>query len=219
MEGYTESIILSAGTHSLSYDSSYVPFTINIDPKLLLFSNKIRSIEYSWGDGNVSVVNYKPIDNFSGNLPFPYDVGSPLNYPQKHTFYSKDINTSIYEIIIKVNLFGNSNYSIFKINLNLKNPDIRKLFSEFHLIKTRMFGRDNEILYTFQTQNPNYILMSTVKWKDITKENILKNGITKKYTFIPPFENSLTSFIPQNSAIINIPYKNVPINLDTGVVE
>ena len=187
MEGYTESIILSAGTHSLSYDSSYVPFTINIDPKLLLFSNKIRSIEYSWGDGNVSVVNYKPIDNFSGNLPFPYDVGSPLNYPQKHTFYSKDINTSIYEIIIKVNLFGNSNYSIFKINLNLKNP--------------------------------NYILMSTVKWKDITKENILKNGITKKYTFIPPFENSLTSFIPQNSAIINIPYKNVPINLDTGVVE
>ena len=73
-----------------SYSPFYAPFTLNINPiSGAGLIKKVKKIEYIWDDGNTTVVDYVPstIPNYS--LPFPFEVGNPLNKKVSNTFYSK----------------------------------------------------------------------------------------------------------------------------------
>jgi len=223
MSNFSETISLSSGgPYDIIVDDKLAPFNLTISPiNLSGFDNKVRAIEYIWGDGQTDMINFEFITTSNPYLPFPLEVGNPLNYIQEHVFYSKDLNLSIYNVKVNVYFFGTSNVSTFNVNLKLKNPDLEYTkngyFSEFHLIKTKMFGANNTILYVFQTQNPDYILMSNVKWDSLpTAMTIAPSSLSRPYGYVLPFVNRFNSRIPVNDGINPIPYITASINIDNG---
>jgi hypothetical protein len=220
MVNFNQTVALNNESNNTNL-TDYCPFTLNIEPKNLIFSKKIRAIEYIWGDGSTTLINYKPSIVSNTSLPFPTDIGNPLNYPQSHEYYSKDLNLSIYNIVIKIYFFQTNDFETFNIELNLKNPDLQSIFNskfnEFHLIKTRMFGPDNQLLYVFQSQNPNYILMSNVKWKSLPISQVSISPLNKSYGYSLPFDSSFSSNAPINGAVKIIKYiPQIAINPDNG---
>jgi len=191
------------------------PFVLTIDPRSLVFDKKVRSIEYIWGDGTKDTVIFKP-------SPDPKSiVGSPLKFPKTKEFFSKNYDITQYTVIVNVYLFGGST-TTFKINLELSNPNLDygndKFAQDFHLIKTRMYGPDNKILYVFQTHPDDYIFMATTSWTDLPIEIETPKSLIKPYKIGAPFEQKLLTAFPENSAIKIIPYnKLVPINPDDGI--
>jgi hypothetical protein len=193
----------------------FAPFTLTLDPRNVTFYEKVRKIEYIWGDGTIDIVNYEPNILLNNSLPYPNEIGNPLNYPKTKQFYSKDLKLSVYNVIIKFYCFTNTDPYIFTVTLNLKNPDIdygnNNFFDEIHLVKTRMYGADDKILYVFQSQNNDYFLMSNVDWKLKPVDPVTVESLSRPYRIFNPFE---TKFIT-NSGIRATPYyKNVPITLD-----
>ena len=74
-----------------------------------------------------------------------------------------------------------------------------------------MYGKDDTILYTFQSQDNDYILMANVNWKKKPELPQSIKSLNRPYSLIYPFE----TMFPNNTAIKVVPYeKNVPINLD-----
>jgi len=203
MSPYSSSVSIANQTIN-----SFAPYTLTINPLNLSLNKKIRQIDYIWGDGSMDSQTFKPDPNINGD---------PKNYPKTKNFVSKNSKLSVYIITINIYLFGESKPSSFTINLNLQNPSldqgINKLFNEVHLIKTRMFGADNQILYTFETQNPNNILMSLVKWKPIPKQQITASQLSRPYNLVSPFANKFNNTNPD---IKNIDFQPNPVNPDSG---
>jgi hypothetical protein len=196
------------------------PFVLTLDPSYVAFNNKIRAIEYIWGDGTSNIINFNP--NAQPAPAPPLEAGSPVNYPQTHIFYSKDPAISTYIINVKYHLFGQPNPIISTIKLILENPSIFNIVSNknifnLKLIKTRMFGVDNKILYTFNAINADkveYVLMATTNWKPLPVVSVVPKSLERPYTFTQPFEKN--TLIPSNSAIRIKQYQSVPINPDSG---
>jgi hypothetical protein len=193
----------------------FAPFTLTLDPKNVEFYEKVIKIEYIWGDGTTDIVNYKPNILLDNTLPFSNEIGNPLNYPKTKQFFSKDLKLSVYVVKINFYCFTNTDPYAFTVTLNLKNPDLdygyNAYFDEIHLVKTRMYGADDKILYVFQSQNNDYFLMSNVDWKLKPVDPITVESLSRPYKIFNPFE---TKFIG-NSGIRAIPYnKNFPINPD-----
>jgi hypothetical protein len=157
MSFYSSTILLS-NSNTINV-SNYAPFYLSVDPSGVTTPNLVRQIDYIWGDGtsHSQVLNPNPTSN-----------GDPRNYIQNKQFLSKDPVLSVYLIKVNVYTLGSSDPITFTINLNLQNPQLESnnIFNEFHLVKTKMFGPDNQMLYTFETQNPNNIMMSVVNWKN-----------------------------------------------------
>jgi hypothetical protein len=211
----TNKVLYLSGDTPLNYSLSgiYAPFSLTIDPRNIQTIKKIRKIEYIWGDGTTDIVNYIPIPSTAtnDNLPYKNDVGSPLNYSKTKNFYSKDLNLSIYNIIINFYCFTvNNPVSSFNLTLNINNPDMatryNSFFSEIHLLKTKMYGPDDKILYTFQSENEEYILMTNVNWK-LKPIPILSNNksLSLPYKNLKPFETNYTS----NKTINALPNNNI----------
>jgi hypothetical protein len=211
---YNRTVYLNSDNQIIS---DYAPFDLTIDPRTLSLSHKIRMIEYIWGDGTSDIVKFKPVLGSDNRLPISNEIGDPRNYPKTKEFYSKDLSLSTYVVNVNVYVFGSSDIVTFTILLNLKNPPmdygVDKFFNEIHLIKTKMFGPDNKILYTFQTQNENNILMSLVNWKLKPKPIISADKLSKPYNYIYPFTSkfkTLTSANVNNEVTI-IPYEKTTI--------
>lgn len=224
MSNFSETIELNGDTpYDIILNDVYAPFTLTISPEGLydVTDKKVRAIEYIWGDGEKSLINYKATTSEDLSLPIFNEAGTPLNYPQTHSFYFKDLDLSVYNAKINIYFFGTATVSSFNITLNLKNPDIvygiNNYFSEFHLIKTRMFDVNDTLLYVFQTQDPNYILMSTVNWTSSSSILSLKNTSfnSKLYEFNNPII-AKKSYIPINDGISVIPYIKTTISITDG---
>lgn len=227
----TKNYVLSGFGPVSSQKPYYAPFTLTINPKnLYFFDKKIKKIEYIWDDGDTDIVDFKCIPDIDGGLPFPTDPGSPLNYKISHTFKPKNISTYEYNIKIFVYFFNDSTVETLDIKLILKNPKllntdsdidtIEGYFDELHLIKSRMFGSKNKILYVFQGKrnDENHILMATVNWKKtlFITENITE-AKNKKYDLISPIKHKFSSSTALNKNIKHIPYKPVIVNnVDNG---
>jgi len=212
---YNSTVYLNATQKELVI-SDFAPFNLTIDPRQLSLTKKIREIEYIWGDGTTDIVKFKPSNSLVSTLPFPQEPGDPRNYNKRKDFYSKDSKLSTYIITINVYVFGDSKPVIFKILLNLKNPimdyTVNKFFNEIHLVKTKMFGVDNQILYTFQTQGENNILMSLVNWKLKPKSIITAEQLSKPYNFVYPFINKFKNKTTQSKLTATlIPYEKTTI--------
>ena len=121
-------------------------------------------------------------------------------------------------------------YSDYTISLDLKTPPLEKkttnlgelssfaYFDEVHLIGTRMFGTENEILYMFESINPNYILPVLVNWKTRPLKNIVRtiDNSYAPYKLLAPFENEFVTSIDTGTNIVTFPDVDAAPNPDYG---
>jgi hypothetical protein len=193
-----------------STGDAYAPHLLTIDPTELKTPNRIKYIEYIWGDGEIEIVKYKPQYEDISN----YKLYGPEKEIKKHGFYSNSLNDSSYTIIVNVYQINTDVVLKATYTLVLKNPNLDynedSIYNEVHLIKTRMFGSDDTLLYTFQgdgitsdSVSQQNILMATVNWKSNLKINNTLESVSLPYPIVPAFENYHSENINQ---FPNIPY-------------
>jgi hypothetical protein len=211
MSLYSETIVLSKNIPSIVISGRFAPYELTIDSRNVDLNNKVIKIEYIWGAGEVETVILKPT--------IPTSDGDPTKILKKKTFLSKDYNLSTYNITINFYTFGSADPFTFKITLNLQNPPIDKIegsyFDEVHLIKTKMFGSNNTLLYTFESKTENNILMSLVDWKLRPPEDLPPPPppLPKPYVLLDPFA---ARFKEMNPNIVTIPYYGFDNNIVTN---
>jgi hypothetical protein len=217
MSLYSETIVLNKNIPSIVKTGRFAPYDLTIDARTVGLTNKVVKIEYIWGNGDTETLLLKP------TLPTPAN-GDPTKILKKKLFLSKDYTLSVYEITVNFYTFGSSEPFTFNITLNLQNPPIDKIsgsyFDEVHLIKTRMFGANNTLLYTFESKTENNILMSLVDWKSRPPEALPPPPppLPKPYVLLDPFA---ARFKEMNPHIVTIPYygfnNNVVTNPDSAI--
>jgi hypothetical protein len=195
------------------------PFTLTINPSDISTSNKVYKLEYDFGDG--TIVN---------QVLTTEDGGDPLSIQKTHVYYLTGNLQKTFNINVNAYQFNTSLYSNYKISLNLKVPFLESIvtsnsalsstsyFDELHLVGSRMFGTDNEILYMFESINPNYILPVMVNWKSRPLETIIKtiDNSYAPYKLLAPFENEATTSIDTGTNIVTYPDVNAAPNPDYG---
>lgn len=194
------------------------PFKLTIDPRdLYAFENKIKKIEYNWGDGESEDVDFKVFANNDSNLslPFPLEVGNPLNFKKDHTFQSKELQPFEYDVTVRVYFFNSPTIENFNIKIILSNPDLENTingyFDEIHLIKTRMFGPKNKNIFTFQTHkgDKKYITMASINWNKATVPLNITENLSRTYALVSPLQYKFSSLTALNQKIKYIPYRKV----------
>ena len=181
----------------------YGPVTITFNPSSLNFNKKINKIEY-YINGELTDIRsfyYAEPSVKTNSYPFPQEPGDPRNYRVTKTFNSETYSIDKNKIDILVYQLGVQDPSFISYNINIIPPniddydyDLNPYFGEMHLISTRMFGPNNDILYTFETKNPNYIVPVVINWQKqpipISNKTIQTSTTTfdKKYRILQPYE-------------------------------
>ena len=86
-------------------------------------------------------------------------------------------------------------------------------FQEMHLVGTRMFGPNNDILYMFESINPNYVIPALVNWKSrpmISNPSMIPNSSYRPYRLLQPFENANIINISNGTSLLELP--NSPLS-------
>jgi len=200
---------------SLSYNnfislSGYAPFQLSINPSGATLSSKVYNINYDFGDG--TVVNQTLSTDLSGD---------PLYINQSHTYYLSNTFSSSVSAIVSYYQMGIATPSVYTISLNLTTPPMESsiynqtssnslsgYFQEMHLVGTRMFGPNNDILYMFESINPNYVIPALVNWKSrpmISSPSIIPNSSYRPYRLLQPFENANITNISNGTSLLELP--------------
>jgi hypothetical protein len=214
-----KSYVLDSLFNGIQKKPYLTPFKLIIDPRdLYNFENKVKKIEYIWGDGSTDTVDFKISTTTNGNLPYPLEVGTPLNYKKDHIFYSQDNKTVEYNTIIRVYFFNNSTIEEFNVKSILSNPDLENTlngyFDEVHLVKTRMFSPKNKNVFVFQVSKnqKSHITVSVVNWEKNFKTLSISESLNRVYDLVSPIEYKFSSLTALNQKIKYIPYKKVTVN-------
>lgn len=171
--------------------NQYAPFVFNINPFNSLpsssenefnFTSKIYKIIYDWGDGVIETQKILPSSYESStilNYPFIKESGDPRNFKKSHIYnLNEEFKKTIY-VNIGLHMFGVSpiNYK-FRINLKAPRLDGSKtgFFKNVHLIKTKMFDKDNKILYIFEGKEPSWVFPAIVDWRVKGGDSTIVNG-------------------------------------------
>jgi hypothetical protein len=161
--------------------NQYAPFIFNINPFNSLpklnsnefnFTSKIYKIVYNWGDGIIETQKLLPSSYESPiflNYPFNKETGDPRNFKKSHTYnLNEEFKKTIY-VNISLYMFGVQNPIQYKFRINLKAPRLdgskTGFFKNVHLIKTKMFDKDNKILYIFEGKEPSWVFPAIVDWR------------------------------------------------------
>jgi hypothetical protein len=199
--------------------SGVSPFELTIDPRHINVPNKIRRIDYDFGDD----VTYS--QSFYG----PDTVGSvedndPRYFPKTNFYNLVNEYRKTISVKTKVYQFGQVSPTIFTISLNLTVPTLEGLdggyFENLHLISTRMFGPNNDMIYTFESENPYYILPVLVNWKSRPIEPIIPviNNPYRPYKLLAPFEDERSTSIGTSGQIKTVTDTPAPPGVtDTGI--
>jgi hypothetical protein len=195
------------------------PFTLTINPSGISTSNKVYKIAYNFGDGTLidRVVNPDNDQDF-------------LKTEETYVYYLTGNIQKTFNINVHAYQFNTSLYNDYTISLNLKTPPLEKkttslsalssfaYFDELHLVGSRMFGTNNEVLYMFESINPNYVLPVMVNWKSRPLEAIVKtiDNSYSPYKLLAPFENEATTSIDTGTNIVTYPDVNAAPNPDYG---
>jgi hypothetical protein len=198
---YSQSVELTNPT-TINIEGT-APFTLTIMPSTISGLNKIRKIEYLYGDGTSEEQVLFPANsaNYNG-LPYPLEPGDPRNYNKVKTFYV-DSNNTTYTTTINVYQIAVSSPSSYTINVSLSAPYLENIsggngyFEDVHLKSTRMYGVDNRILYVFESSNPNYLLPVNVDWKLRPQAQAEAQVISsyRAYKLLEPYENEISTSI------------------------
>ena len=195
--------------------NGYAPFQLSINPSGVTLSNKVYNINYNFGDG--TVVNQTLSTDLSGD---------PLYINQNHTYYLSNTFSSSVSAIVSYYQMGIATPSVYTISLNLTTPPMESsiynqttatslsgYFQEMHLVGTRMFGPNNDILYMFESINPNYVIPALVNWKSrpmISSPSMIPNSSYRPYRLLQPFENANIINISNGTSLLELP--NSPLS-------
>jgi hypothetical protein len=193
------------------------PYTLTLIPSGVSLSSKVYKITYDFGDGNII-----------------HDVLSPDNNPLKNTstnvYYLTGEFTKAFNVKTYIYKLGTSSYDSYSFSLDLSVPKLEGIdtlsqtlcsnyFSELHLVGSRMFGPNNDILYIFESITPNYLIPVSVNWKPRPPEPIMFVPIKdhyRPYKLLAPFENELINSAETGTDIILINPVAASPNPDDG---
>jgi len=215
---YNQIVFLDSANQTLS---GFAPFTLSIIPSSVSVSNKVYNIEYIL-DEETTINQRLTID----------EGGDPLYIPQIHTYYLTDTIFKKINIVVNVYTMGSSEPQKFNIDLNLLAPEMETnifdqtesgvlsgFFQEMHLMGTRMFGPNNDILYMFESINKDQTIPALVNWD---ARPIIppppKTVISKyrPYKLLNPFENERLTSINTGTNIDSLAYEGPYDNPDNG---
>jgi len=194
MLNFEKTINLTTSLHN-TITSFYAPLTLTINPSSLIVSKKIYKIEYIFDDEiKTQTLFYKKTT--TETLPFSSEIGDPRNYKCNKTFYITSTATSqIFGVSANVYQLGVTNPTKIEFKLNLISPKMDGtggFFDSVQLLYTRMFGVNNDILYVFESVNPNYYIPVVVNWnnKPVIEPIVdLSSKSRRAYNILKPFQN------------------------------
>lgn len=217
MLNYSKEILL---TQSLSGTviNSYAPFTLTVNPSAIDgITKKIYRIDYIFSDTDKIYQTWFYTASTLSDLPYLYDVGDPRNYKKSHTFYLPNVLKKEYTINCKIYQSGLSNVIQIPFTVSLSAPKMEgttnAVFSSMHLVYTRMFGADNNILYVFETQSPRYYIPMIFNWKTrpIPPEVVITEEGYRPWDIFEPWEDQRLS-----NAYLHIDFFNEQGSYDSG---
>jgi len=210
---YNNTVTLSDGSNPQSV-SGLAPFVLTIDPSSITKTYKVNKIVYDYGDGTTET--QKLVLNTNTGI-------SPTSIQKTHSYYLTD--TFQKTITVNVDFYtidSTSRNSRYTINLNLSaapfetqdgtySLSANAFFSRSHLVGSRMFGPNNDILYLFETVNPKYILPVIINWTldpttIISKTNSKTQTSNLPFKLLSPFENANITNIAKNITITHDGY-------------
>ena len=172
------------------------PFTLYLNPSAFSNTSKIYKIDYDFGDGNIDSQTYFYSDESNSSLNHPNDIGDPRNYIKANTYFLDDNVAKNITITVAIHAIGSIIPSYYYLKLALTPPnldgEIDGYFKNIHLISTKMFGPDDKILYTFESDEPNYILPAVVKWEEdpkIIQKRLIIFEPPRVFDILLPFED------------------------------
>lgn len=196
MLNFEKTINLTTSLHN-TIISDYAPLNLIINPSTLIVSKKIYKIEYIFDDEiKTQTLFYKKPT--TETLPFLTEIGDPRNYKCNKTFYITSTATSqIFGVSANVYQLGVTNPTKIEFKLNLNAPimdgtNANAFFDSVQLLYTRMFGVNNDILYVFESVNPNYYIPVVVNWnnKPVIEPIVdLSSKSRRAYNILKPFQN------------------------------
>jgi hypothetical protein len=196
MLNFEKTINLTTSLHNTTI-SDYAPLSLTINPSTLNVSKKIYKIEYIFDDEiKTQTLFYKKPT--TETLPFLTEIGDPRNYKCNKTFYITSTATSqIFGVSANVYQLGVTNPTKIEFKLNLNAPimdgtNANAFFDSVQLLYTRMFGVNNDILYVFESVNPNYYIPVVVNWnnKPVIEPIVdLSSKSRRAYNILKPFQN------------------------------
>jgi len=158
-----QTIILSDNISS--YQVGYAPLTLTLNPSgFSTVGGPVIKIEYDFDDSSKSITVNRLLNttNLSGTA-YPNDLGDPRNVSVVHTLIpSTSSDPQLYNIKVKVtrgNTFTPTLYTLplYVYKVNALDGAAQGYFEDIHIINSRVFGADNNKIYTFETVNPRYI--------------------------------------------------------------
>lgn len=191
MLNFEKTINLTTSLHN-TITSFYAPLSLTINPSTLIVSKKIYKIEYIFDD-ETKVQNL-----FYKKTTTENEIGDPRNYKCNKTFYITTTATSqVFGISANVYQFGVTNPTKIEFKLNLNAPimdgtNANAFFDSVQLLYTRMFGVNNDVLYVFESVNPNYYIPVIVNWnnKPVIQTIVdLSSKSRRAYDILKPFQN------------------------------
>jgi hypothetical protein len=199
--------------------SGYGPFNLSLNPSALngISGNKLYKIVYTFD--NLETVTQTLYYTPSGDLtlPFKFEAGDPRNFKKNKTFYLPNTVTKDFNIKIESYTIGNATPQTINFTLSLSAPKmdgtLNAYFSSLHLIHTRMFGPNNNILYVFESKEPNYFIPIIINWKErpyIPPPPPIDDSY-RPYRILAPFEDQSL----QNNNYRNIDFFNDQEAYDT----
>lgn len=155
-------IILVDNSINGSTVEGFSPFTMVLSTSAYTSTNKIWKIGYDFGDGYIDerILNLNP-NSYNPNLPIPSEPGDPRNQMVEHLYYFDDDNKKSFSITMFFYCIGTNIVEQVSFTLTLTLPKIEDIFESADTIKlvgSRMFGLENQLIYLFESQSPNYLI-------------------------------------------------------------
>jgi len=216
-------VVLEQSFFSQSAITTFAPFNLVLNPSTLEGAGKIYKIEYDFGNGNVHTQNlyYSNTSVDTMSLPYSSEPGDPRNFNIDNTFFIDKPEQKYVAVEVRIYSFGQKFYERYYVNLFLNPPsldgEINNYFKDLHLISTRMFDTDDKIFYVFESQNPNYILPSVVKWENniAVEQQTINISQSRPYKLLQPFEKENVTPIQTNYPITFIE----PVSANSDIMD
>jgi hypothetical protein len=161
---------LSAITGYSSPVSGTAPLSVYFNPSATMpGSFPIGVIDWDFGDGTMESYSRNISSNYtftSGATAFPTDLADPRNVIVDHT-YTRTNNTQPSSYVVSMSAYAANTSTVSIVTGEVGPIELITFFEkegDFHLISNRMYGSDDDIIYTLEgeTQRQTYsVLLSS----------------------------------------------------------
>ena len=140
----------------------FSPFMMVLSPSAYASTNKIWKVSYDFGDGytDEKTLTLNP-NSYDIQLPIPSEPGDPRNQTVEHLYFFDDSTKKSFLVTTFFYGIGTNIIEQVSFTLTLTLPKIEDIFESADTIKlvgSRMFGLENQLIYLFESQNPNYLI-------------------------------------------------------------